>query len=318
MRIRTISLILVLCMFLSACGSRQSTEGPEISDTAVTFTDDLGRSVTVDNPQRVAPLLGSFAQVWMLAGGTVHATAEDAWDDLKLELPESAVNLGHTKKLSLERLLEAEPDLILASLNTIQQVEWKDTLEATGIPVAYFDISDFDDYLRLLSICTDITGQKQLYEKNGTAVQQQIEAVLEQSKARLETGEPPKVLSMVASATNVYVKNSQGNVLGEMLHKLGCINIADSNSLLLENLSLEHILQADPDYIFIVQRGDNEAGMRQYVEQIMSENPAWGQLSAVRNDRVYFMEKNLYNLKPNHRWGEAYEKLEAIFREQEK
>jgi len=27
------------------------------------------------------------------------------------------------------------------------------------------------------------------------------------------------------------------------------------------------------------------------------------------------MEKNLYNLKPNHRWGEAYEKLEAIFRE---
>jgi hypothetical protein len=24
------------------------------------------------------------------------------------------------------------------------------------------------------------------------------------------------------------------------------------------------------------------------------------------------MEKNLYNLKPNNRWGEAYEELEAI------
>jgi hypothetical protein len=24
------------------------------------------------------------------------------------------------------------------------------------------------------------------------------------------------------------------------------------------------------------------------------------------------MEKNLFNLKPNHRWGEAYEKLEAL------
>ena len=122
---------------------------------------------------------------------------------------------------------------------------------------------------------------------------------------------------MVASATNVYVKNSQGNVLGEMLYKLGCINIADSESSLLENLSLEHILQADPDYIFIVQRGDDEAGMRQYVRQIMSENPAWSLLSAVQNDRVYFMEKNLYNLKPNHRWGEAYEKLEAILRDNE-
>ena len=28
--------------------------------------------------------------------------------------------------------------------------------------------------------------------------------------------------------------------------------------------------------------------------------------------KVYYMDKNLYNLKPNHRWGEAYEKLEAI------
>ena len=125
----------------------------------------------------------------------------------------------------------------------------------------------------------------------------------------------PKVLSMVASATNVYVKSSRGNVLGEMLHQLGCTNIADSDSLLLENLSLEHILLADPDYIFIVQRGDDEEGMRQHVRQIMSENPAWSQLRAVQNQRVYFMEKDLYNLKPNHRWGEAYEKLEAIFRE---
>jgi len=315
MRVRILAFILIVCVFLSACGSRKVSESPELSDTAVTFTDDLGRSVTVDNPQKVAPLLGSFAQVWMLAGGTVYATAEDAWDDLHLDLPESAINLGHTKSLSLELLLEAEPDLILASVNTIQQVEWRDTLEATGIPVAYFDISDFDDFLRLLSICTDITGREDLYEKNGTDIQQQIEAVVQQSKARLEDEEAPTVLSMVASASNVYVKNSQGNVLGEMLYKLGCINIADSETLLLENLSLEHILQADPDYIFIVQRGDDEAGMRQHVRQIMSENPAWGQLSAVQNDRVYFMEKNLYNLKPNHRWGEAYEKLEAIFQD---
>lgn len=312
MNVRFLSLLLVLCLLLSACGSTPAS--PELSDTAVTFTDDLGRSLTVDNPQRVAPLLGSFAQIWTLAGGTVHATAEDAWDDLQLDLPETAVNLGHTKNLSLELLLEAEPDLILASLNTRQQAEWKDTLEAAGIPVAYFDISDFADYLRLLSICTDITGRKELYEQHGTAVQVQIEDIIGQSKTRLEHSEAPTVLSMVASATNIYVKNSQGNVLGEMLHNLGCINIADSEALLLENLSMEHILEADPDYIFIVQRGDDEEGMRQYVRQIMAENPAWGQLSAVQNGRVYFMDKNLYNLKPNHRWGEAYEKLEVIFR----
>ena len=117
---------------------------------------------------------------------------------------------------------------------------------------------------------------------------------------------------MVASASNVYAKNSQNNVLGEMLQNLGCINIADSDNTLLENLSIEHILQENPDYIFIVQRGDDTEGTKARVEQLFAENPAWSQLDAVKNDRVYFMEKNLYNLKPNHRWGEAYEKLEEI------
>lgn len=312
MKYRIISLFLMICLLLTGCSSREIPAATVSPDTAVTFTDDLGRTVTVNTPQRVAPLLGSFAQVWMLAGGTVHATAEDAWEDLKLDLPDDAVNLGHTKRLSLELLLESEPDFILASTNTRQQMEWLETLEASGIPVAYFDISDFDDYLHLLSICTDITGKKELYQQNGVAVQQQIEAILEQSRTRLETREAPTVLSMVASASNVSVKNSEGNVLGEMLHNLGCINIADSDSSLLENLSIEHILQSDPDYIFIVQRGDDTEGTQRHIRQMMSENPAWSQLSAVQNKQIYFMEKNLYNLKPNHRWAEAYEGLEEI------
>lgn len=312
MKKRFVLLMLVLCILLTACGGSGSENSAISPDTALTFTDDLGRTVTVNDPQRTAPLLGSMAQIWMLAGGTVHATAEDAWDDLALDLPADAVNLGHTKELSLELLLQSQPDFILASTNTRQQVEWKETLEATGIPTAYFDISGFEDYLRLLELCTDITGRKDLYETNGAAVQKQIEAVVAQSRLRLKTQEAPAVLSLVASSSNVFAKNSSGNVLGEMLADLGCVNIADSDAMLLENLSIEHILQADPEYIFIVQRGDDTEGTKARVQQMMDEHPAWAQLTAVRNGRVFFMEKNLYNLKPNHRWGEAYEKLEAI------
>ena len=305
MKTKLISLFLVAAL-LCGCGARQVSAPVELYG----FQDDLGRAVAVpDQPKRVACLLGSFAQIWMLAGGEVCATADDAWDDLSLDLPEDCVNLGNTKELSLELLLSAKPDFILASANTRQNVEWMETLEAAKISTAYFNIADFDDYLRLLKLCTDITGRADLYEAHGTAVQEQIHAVLERSKGR---GTTPKVLSMRASASMVTVKNSQDNVLGEMLHSLGCVNIADSDTSLLENLSIERILQEDPDYIFIVQRGDDEDGMRQYVQSMMEENPAWQQLTAVREGRLYFMDKNLYNLKPNHRWGEAYEKLEEI------
>ena len=83
---KLIAVLLLLAMVLAGCASGKETEG-------FTFTDDLGRQVTVKNPQRVAALLGSYADIWFLAGGTVCASSEDAWDDLELPMPEDAVNL---------------------------------------------------------------------------------------------------------------------------------------------------------------------------------------------------------------------------------
>jgi len=296
---------------------------------AYTFIDDLGREVTVERPaeagapngvqgpERVAALIGSFAQVWMLAGGEVVASADDAWDEFGLSMSEEAVNLGNTKELSLEKLFSAEPDFIIASANTRQNVEWRETLEATGVPTAYFHVSNFDEYLSMLKICTEITGRPDLYEQNGLAVQEQIEAVKARAEARLADGQtaqdnPPKVLSMRASASFIRAKNSKDNVLGEMLADLGCMNIADSDDSLLENISVEHILAQDPDYIFFVQQGDDEAGTKANIRRMMEDNPAWLELTAVKEGRVYFMDKALFGVKPNHRWGEAYEIVEEI------
>ena len=52
---RFFALILMISMLLASCGS--VSEAP-VSDNAVTFTDALDRTVTVENPQRVAALLG--------------------------------------------------------------------------------------------------------------------------------------------------------------------------------------------------------------------------------------------------------------------
>jgi len=310
MKTKLISLFLIGCLLCgcTASGQPAAVDGAD----AVTFTDDLGRTVTVCNPQRVAALLGSFAQVWQLAGGQVIATADDAWEDFGLELPEDAVNLGGTKHLSLELLLSAQPDFIIASTNTRQNMELRETLEATNIPVAYFDVFDFSDYLRLLDICTDITGCKDRYETYGTAVEQEIQAVIRQSQLRLQTQEAPKVLFLRVSASAVHVKNSEGVVLGDILKNLGCINIADSDTTLLENVSIERILEADPDFIFVVQQGDNAEGTREYMRQFLQEHPAWAQLTAVKNGNVHFMEKSLFGLKPNHRWGQSYKTVEEI------
>ena len=58
----------------SGTDAAQATEPGE-----VTFTDDLGRKVTVNNPQRVTVLLSSFADVWQSAGGTITAAVHETW-----------------------------------------------------------------------------------------------------------------------------------------------------------------------------------------------------------------------------------------------
>lgn len=327
-----LAFILLVVVILSGCGPADSGVGQAdasnkgtVETGAYTFTDDLGREVTAEDPERVAALIGSFAQVWTLAGGQVVASADDAWDEFGLPMTADAVNLGNTKELSLEKLFSAEPDFIIASANTRQNVEWRETLEATGIPTAYFNVSNFDDYLHMLKICTEITGRSELYEQNGEAIRAQIEAVKARAEARLADDEgsgvtkgqasqdnQPKVLSMRASASFIRAKNSKDNVLGEILKDLGCVNIADSDDSLLENLSIDHILEQDPDYIFFVQQGDDEAGTKANVQRMMEDNPAWLELTAVKEGRVYFMDKALFGVKPNQRWGEAYEVVEEI------
>lgn len=276
----------------------------------ICFTDDLGRQISLKPPGKVAALIGSFADIWLLAGGELAAAANDSWDSLSLPLGEQVVNLGSITEPDVESLIMAQPDLVLASVNTDADLALEEILLQAGIPVAYFSVSDFEEYLHMLDICTMLTGRRDLYEENGLKVQEEIRKV----KERVD-GSSPRVLFLRASASSVKAKGSEGNVCGEMLADLGCINIADSEDSLLEDLSMEAIIAADPDYIFITTQGSNQEAAMENARQLLIQNPAWNTLTAVKEGRYYVLDKRLYNLKPNARWGEAYRGLADILYE---
>lgn len=301
--------LLSLCT-LTACKGEDKKEQGE----GYTFTDALGREVTVAAHERVAALLGSFADIWVLSGGEICASADDAFEDFGLPMGEDTVVLGGTKSLSLEALLSSNPDFVLASCNSSQHLEWEEALTGAGVTVAYFDVLDFEDYLEMLKICTEILGTPERYTEYGVKQQEEIQEILDRSSGR----EGQTVLVLRSSASSIRAKNSEGTMLGTMLRDFGCTNIADSDDSLLENLSIESIALQNPDKIFIVQTGDDMDGVKANVEAYMKENPLWYELDAVKNGEVYFMEKRLYNMKPNALFSAAYEKLEGILYGQEK
>lgn len=315
-----LSALLAAALALSLCAcspaqsgsasQSQSASSGEAAGESVTFTDDLGRTVTLPaRPERVAALIGSFADMWCLAGGrdTLVAAADDSWTQFDLGLGEEMKNLGAVKTPSQEILLAADPDFVIGSTKTAADVELMDLMDQLGIPAACFDVSSYQDYLRVLDICTQLTGDTQAYEAHGTAVLEQIDA----ARARAD-GSNPTVLYIRSTGASCKVKNSENTVLGEMLQDLGCVNIADSQTSLLENLSMETILAADPQYIFVVLQGSDQTDARTTLQNALLSNPAWESLTAVKEGRLYYMDQQLYNVKPNARWGEAYEKLADI------
>ncbi len=300
MKRRLIALLLV-CVILSGC----SVSTPEES-TGITFTDAMGRTVTVSDPQRVGICSGSLAECWLLSGGEVCAVTRDAVTERNLDLPDDCIDLGSLKEPSQEAILAANLDFVVLMEGLPNHRAMAETLEKTGVAYAYFDVENFSDYLQLMKIFTDITGRSDLYEANAAAIQPQIEAAIESGKRE----DAPKVLILRTSSTKVKVLDSSFMV-GGMLKEFGCVNIADNENNLLSELSMEAIVKEDPDYIFISCMGDLEEGQAQ-LESTLISNPIWNTLQAVQNGRVFYLEKELFHNKPNTRWGESYEILAEL------
>ena len=146
-----------------------------------------------------------------------------------------------------------------------------------------------------------------MYEENVAQVGQQIEEA--QANAALASTRP-NVLLIRAFSTGIKAKTDD-ELAGAILKDLGAHNIADDHPSMLEDLSLEEVIAADPDYIFVTTMGDEQKAL-DYLNGLIQQNPAWSELSAVKEDRYIVLPKDLFHYKPNNRWGESYQYLGEI------
>ena len=285
----------------------QTPAGSQAAQGAVSFTDALGRQVTVESHDRVASLYGSFAEAWVLAGGTLVASTTDAVQERKLDLGTDAIDLGGNMEPSLEEILAAEPDFVILTADISAQVELDRALEEAGIAHAYFRTDCFEEYRAMMEIFCEMTGRQDLYEQNAAQVGEQITRILE-----LVEGQPaPSVLFVRAYSTGAKAKGAD-NQTGMMLEDLGADNIAARHESLLEELSMEEIIAEDPQFILVTVMGSSEQKGLDYMRATVESNPAWPGLQAVQNGRYLLLPKELFHYKPNARWGESYAYLAKI------
>jgi len=311
-----LALLLVSILALSGCGTNQSIQETSQQEDGYTFTDAIGQEITVHNPQRVVSLMGSFSEIWILAGGadTLVGTSYDTVDNRDLGLPEDIAIVGTYQNPNIEEILALNPDLVLLSSETTRtdsHVALKDALNGADIPAAYFSVTHFEDYLNMLKICTDITGNQDAYQTNGIAVEERIAQIIADSK----TETSPSVLLMITYSGGIRAQSSD-TMTGKMLSELGCKNILDDYPSMLQDFSVEKIIETDPDYIFVIPMGNDDALAQKNLKENVESNPAWNSLTAVKNDRYILLPKDKFLYKPNAVWDESYAYLAALLNEQ--
>ncbi len=303
-RMLCVLLLAIVLLLAVSCDVQGDAEG-----AGFLFTDDTGRTVSVDKPVRVAVLFSSFAEVWRLAGGdvsiTVGETVERGFADETVLL----VDDGAGKQINTELLIAYQPDFILYSSDIPAQQTAADFVsQRLGIPSAGFRMESLEDYLRLLGVCTSILQTPEAYEQYGEAVRQEVEAL----RASIPDGEQKRVLFIRSgqSARSAKAKTAQDHFACAMLEELGTYNIAQEARLLLDGLSVETVMTENPDMIFISTMGDEE-GARVYMQSVFAQE-AWQTLDAVKEGRIYFLPKELFQYKPNARWADAYRYLAEL------
>lgn len=310
--------LLLLAALLSACGApqgeaspspsaEQSAQQPDPAPQPVTLTDADGRTLSFDGqPQRVVALLGSFGEAWLDAGGTLVGITEDARSERGLDLGEDVAIVGSVKSPNLEVILSLEPDFAILSADLSAHRQAALSLEEAGIPCGLFHVEYFEDYLALMASFTALTGREDLYQTNALDVQARIEELLAQPLP----GEGQTALLLRAYGTGCKAKGTDTHT-GAILADLGFTNVADLYPSMLEELSMETILEEDPDCIFLTTMGDEGKALENFHQQIET-NPAWGYLTAVREGRCYVLPQDLFHYKPNARWAEAYEYIADV------
>lgn len=304
--------LLAGCSTTQPAAKAEPTPAPEQPASAsITFTDDTGAEVTVDNPQRVVACMGSFASIWELAGGTLVGASDDAFTLSNYDLTSPDVQkVGDFTNPNLEAIIALEPDFVIMTSGSggrggeSSQTDLRAALEASDIPVAAFQVTTFDDYLRMLKTCTDITGRADLYEQNGEATQKRIDEIV----AKVPIGEAPTALVLTTYSGGTRVQASS-TMTGAMLADLGVKNLVDDNKSLLKDFSLESLIELNPDFIFVVPMGNDNAAAMKALEDQTSANPAWSTLSAVQNGHYVTLDPHLFQYKPNERWDESYQAL---------
>ncbi|RNB82603.1 iron citrate ABC transporter substrate-binding protein [Brevibacillus nitrificans] len=284
------ALALACSVMLTGCGSSETaapTANPESSQAAQTQTrtikHELGETVIKGEPKRIVALEFSFVDALWELGVTPVGIAQEKETDVEGLLGQKIeyTPVGTRQQPNLEVISSLHPDLIIGDLNRHKDI--------------YQDLQKIAPTIILKSRNSTYQENLSSFAKIGEALNKTKEAeqrlakhkeFIDEQKKKIPAGDSRKVMLGVFRADSLSAHGAK-SFDGELLEMVGIKNAIQDAPEPTVKISLEQMVQWDPDVIFLVEADD----------ALLSEwkqNPLWNNIKAVKNKQVYNVNRDLW------------------------
>lgn len=289
-----LAVMMIAALALTGCGQNNDpTPTPDPEPTTRTFTDSLGREVTLPTNLSKIAISGPLAQivVFAIAPDMMVGIANGWADEAKGLIPDEYYNLpklgqlyGGKGELNLETLLQSGAEIVIDvgeqkdgmadDLNALQ--------EPTGIPFVHIDCytGSMGDTYRTLGT---LLGK----EIEGNALGEYCDKVYNRTN---------EIANSVEKVNLLYCLGDKGeNVIAKGSYHAEVIDLLSNNLAVVESPSskgsgnevdMEQILKWNPDVILFAPGS---------VYATVGEDSAWQGVNAIKNGTYYEVPVGPYN-----------------------
>ncbi len=240
-----------------------------------TFVDDTGRKIYLSNtPKRIVSLAPSITDMLFAIGAGDSVVGVTEFCDYPPEAL-TKTQVGDSRP-NLEAILALEPDLVLA-MDVIRDDVLK-TLQQLKIPLFILEAQSLEHVYAHIKTLGRMLHRVQEANALAHSMRQDIQAIGERTSSLPK----PRVLYVLYSQPFITV--GPGSFIHQLLEFAGGKNIAENAGQAYPRLSMEVVLQMDPEILLFPSmggKGSQESDQDQWTR--------WNTMTAVKNDRLYFV-----------------------------
>ena len=302
--IATLLATVISTFMITACGSTKTQETTATSAVETTSAETTASTSEKTGTRTVTDMKGVEVEIPMEVNTYVESWFAHNEVDLMLDRAEgmlitsaspdkfqwmyaicpnfyNATSTEFSADMNLEEIIAAKPDVVFGS-----NEDYREMFTKAGIPYINCMFSTYDQLKQSVKLTAEVLG--------GDAVKIADDYVAYLDERTKWVAERTDTLSddqrvSVAHGSSVYELNFDGanTIIDEWIKLSGGKNaVAEEVEGNLKNISLEQVLAWDPDVLIT---GKPQA----QVEQILND-PAWSNLSAVKNKKVYSNPKGAF------------------------